>query len=156
MREIDTYRREIRWLLHQISDIVEEIPPERRSWRPDTGTGNSAGTIASHVLGATRVYVLGFGCGRPVERDRSAEFSTIVADADAVVADLRALVGEIDERLGVLSEAALDRRVMPPQHLWGTGQVHEITAREAIVESIRHAAIHLGELRLTRDLAVRM
>jgi len=29
----------------------------------------------------------------------------------------------------------------------------EISGREALVESIRHAALHLGELRLTRDLA---
>ncbi len=30
----------------------------------------------------------------------------------------------------------------------------EISGRDALVESIRHAALHLGELRLTRDLAL--
>jgi hypothetical protein len=30
----------------------------------------------------------------------------------------------------------------------------EISRREALVESIRHAALHLGELRLTRDLVI--
>lgn len=31
----------------------------------------------------------------------------------------------------------------------------EIAAREALVERLRHAGVHLGELRLTRDLALR-
>ena len=153
--EIDTYRRELRWLLDQIVDIMRDIPPELRSWRPDTGTANSAGTIANHVLSATRVYALGFGCGRPVERDREAEFAAGVAEAPGFIARIGSVIAEIDEALGALPGDALDRRLTPPQHLWGIGPLHEITPREAIVESIRHAAIHLGELRLTRDLAVR-
>jgi hypothetical protein len=49
---------------------------------------------------------------------------------------------------------ALDRRRRPSQDLWGTGAPREIFGRDALVESIRHAALHLGELRLTRDLAL--
>jgi hypothetical protein len=30
--------------------------------------------------------------------------------------------------------------------------LHELSRHQAIVDSIRHAAIHLGEHRLTRDL----
>jgi len=61
---------------------------------------------------------------------------------------------ETTAALATLAPSELDRRVLPPQELWGTGQPHEISRRDALVESVRHAALHLGELRLTRDLAV--
>ena len=63
------------------------------------------------------------------------------------------LVGEITTALATLAPAMLDERLRPAQELWGTGQVREISRREALVESMRHAALHLGELRLTHDLA---
>src|SRR5256885_2149783 len=50
---------------------------------------------------------------------------------------------------------ALGGGLAPPQALGGGAPPHEISRRDALVESIRHAALHLGELRLTRDLAVR-
>lgn len=151
--ETENYLRELRWLFDQMAVVLRDVPPDLMSWRPDTGTANGVATITNHVLAATRVYVLGFGCGRPVERDRTSEFSARATDANALIARLHSTRAEIDEALGTLPEEALSRQFTPPQHLWGTGQPHEITAREAIVESIRHAAIHLGELRLTRDLA---
>lgn len=54
----------------------------------------------------------------------------------------------------IFDQVCESRGSCPPQELWGTGRPREIFRREALVESIRHAAIHLGELRLTRSLAV--
>jgi hypothetical protein len=107
------------------------------------------------VVGSTRVYALGFGCGRPVARDRAAEFAASGSDATTLVAGLRRLADEIAGALATLSPADLDQRILPPPELWGAGQPHEISRRDALVESIRHAGLHLGELRLTRDLAGR-
>jgi hypothetical protein len=107
------------------------------------------------VAEVTRVYALGFGCGRPVTRDRSTEFSAADDDAGPLIARLEALAAEIGAAVAALTPSDLARRVRPPRELWGTGEIHEIAARDAFVESIRHAGVHLGELRLTRDLALR-
>ncbi len=153
--EIETYARELGWILDQVCTALDGLTETQLNWRPATGAANSAYAVASHVVGATRVYALGFGCGREVERDRTAEFTASGTDVGSLVAAVRGLAREITAALAALSPAELDRRFVPPQALWGTGPPHEISRRDALVESIRHAALHLGELRLTRDLAVR-
>jgi hypothetical protein len=153
--EIETYGRELGWILEEICAALRGLTPSQLNWRPDTGTANSAYAIASHVVAATRVYALGFGCGQPVQRDRPAEFAGSGHDATHVIARVEAFAAEIRHALAALAAADLDRRLEPPRELWGTGEIHEISARDALVEGIRHAALHLGELRLTRDLARR-
>jgi hypothetical protein len=152
--ELATYGRELRWVLDQMAISLQGLTPSQLNWRPGTGSANSACAIVSHVLGSTRVYALGFGCGQPVRRDRAAEFAATGADAEALIAALRQLTAEIAAALGGLAPGALDERITPPAELWGTGTPAEITRRDALVESIRHAGLHLGELRLTRDLAL--
>jgi hypothetical protein len=152
--EIEAYARELTWILHQITLALEGLIPPQLHWSPSTGTANSAYAIGHHVIGSSRVYALGFGCGRPVTRDRAAEFTGSGASAKEVIVGIRQLEREIGGALAKLTPDTLDERILPAQELWGTGQPKEISRREALVESIRHAALHLGELRLTRDLAV--
>jgi hypothetical protein len=109
--------------------------------------------IASHVIASTRVYTLGFGCGMPVRREHDSEFTGAAADACDLIASVYQLRHEISGAFATLAPEALECRLRPAPELWGTGPVREISAREAIVESIQHASLHLGELRLTRDLA---
>ena len=151
--ELTTYAQERRWILDQISRTVDGLTEQQLNWRPSSGTANSAYAIASHVVGSTRVYALGFGCGQTVTRDRSAEFATSGSSSQDLVIALGQLADEITTALATLAPATLDECLWPTRELWGTGQVREISRREALVESIRHAALHLGELRLTRDLA---
>jgi predicted component of type VI protein secretion system len=152
--ELATYDRELRWVLDQMATSVQGLTASQLNWRPATGSANSAYAIVSHVLGSTRVYALGFGCGQTVRRDREAELTAAGPDAQALVAGLRQLAAEIATALAGLHPSALDARLTPPRELWGTGEPHEISRRDALVESIRHAGLHLGELRLTRDLAL--
>ncbi|HSF05967.1 MAG TPA: DinB family protein [Methylomirabilota bacterium] len=153
--ELATYCRELRWVLDQMATSVQGLTASQLNWRPPTGSANSAYAIVSHVLGSTRVYALGFGCGHTVRRDRDAEFAVAGPDAEVLIAGLRQLATEIATALAGLRPGALEVRFTPPRELWGTGELVEISRRDALVESIRHAGLHLGELRLTRDLAVR-
>jgi hypothetical protein len=152
--EIAGYAREIGFILDQVCVSLHGLDPDQLAWRPATGSANSAAGIATHVVASTRVYALGFGCGREVARDRAAEFRPAGADPDALVAAVRDLAREIGSALSGLDPAALDVRIVPPRELWGTGEIHEISRRDALLESVRHAALHLGELRLTRDLVL--
>ena len=153
--ETDTYARELTWILEQIGVSLKGLSAAELNRRPATGEANSAYAIATHVLGVTRVYVLGFGAGQRVTRDRPAEFAAEGADAGALVTRLDALAAEIRAALDALTSADLDRRFVPARELWGIGEIHEISARDALVHAIRHAGLHLGELRLTRDLALK-
>ena len=152
--ELETYAAELRWILEQIVVALDGLSAAQLNWRPATGAANSAWAIASHVVGSTRAYALGFGCGRQVERHRAQEFAAAGDDPAELIAAVRRLAGELETTLAALAPSALDRRTLPPQELWGTGVPREISGRDALVESIRHAALHLGELRLTRDLAL--
>jgi hypothetical protein len=153
--ELATYARELGWILAQVRVSLLGLTAEQLNWRPATGAATSAWAIVTHVVSATRVYALGFGCGRPVSRDRPAEFTASGNDPHVLLAAVQQLAEELDAALAALPPGELERRTLPPPELWGTGQPHEISRREALVESIRHAALHLGELRLTRDLARR-
>jgi hypothetical protein len=151
--ELTIYAQELRWILDQIRRTVDGLTEHQLNWRPSTGTANSAYAIVSHVVSSTRVYALGFGCGQMVTRDRSAEFAASGSSFQDLVTALGQLADEITTALATLTPATLNERLWPTQELWGTGQVREISRREALVESIRHAALYLGELRLTHDLA---
>lgn len=150
--ERETYDRELSWILDQVSVSLDGLTATQLNWRPLAGA-NSAYAIASHVLGSTSVYALGFGCGQKVTRDRAAEFAASGTDARELSGAIHQLQRKIGDALERLPAGALDERIVPPPDLWGTGEPREISRREALVESIRHAALHLGELRLTRDLA---
>jgi hypothetical protein len=149
--ETETYAAELSWILDQICRSLEGLSQTQLGTRP-LSTGNSPYTIAKHTLEATRVYALGLGCGKPVSREREAEFDSLVTSVAEITARLRDLAGQLRAELSVLTLEMLDERLTPIRETWGTGPIHEISRREALVESVRHAALHLGELRLTRDL----
>lgn len=154
LAEIETYARELSWILDQICGALDGLTATQLNWRP-SATANSLYAIASHVSGSTSVYALGFGCDQNVTRDRAAEFAAVGTDAGTLIVAIRQLQRKIGDALGRLTAGALDERILPPPDLWGTGEPREISRREALVESIRQAALHLGERRLTRDLATK-
>jgi len=75
-------------------------------------TANSAYAIAGHVVAATRVYALGFGCGQAVERNRSEEFSGMGTAAREAIEPIQALSADIASALAGLTPADLDRRTL--------------------------------------------
>jgi len=153
--EIEVYSRQLRWTLDQIAVSLTGLTPAQLNWRPPTGAANSAYAIVSHVVGSTRVYALGFGCRLPVRRDRPAEFAASGGDIDSLRTLVDQLSAEIEAALTSLNPVSLAERITPDRELWGTGEIHQISRRETLVDAIRHAGTHLGELRLTRDLALR-
>lgn len=151
--EIATYASELSWILDQFRKSLDGLSVAQLDTRP-VSTGNSPYAIANHTIQATRVYALGFGCGKPICRDRQAEFDSPATSVAEVTARLQDLATQLHAELSELAPEFLDERLTPSCELWGTSPIREISRREALVESVRHAALHLGELRLTRDLVV--
>jgi len=72
-----------------------------------------------------------------------------------LTAQARQLSDDIAAALAALPSSDLDRRLVPPRSLWGEGEPWEISVREALLYVVEHAALHLGQLQITRDLALR-
>jgi uncharacterized damage-inducible protein DinB len=153
--EIESYSRQIRSILERVCACLDGLSEAQLNRRPPVDGANSVYVIAAHTLGNARAWVLGIACGRPLERDRPAEFRASGRDAAELTAQARRLLDEIEAALAGLSPSALDRRLLPPQSLWGEGVPQEISVREAILHVVEHASIHLGQLQITRDLALR-
>ncbi len=151
--EIEAYSGQIRSLLERVLAGLEGLSEDQLNRRPPTEGANSAYVIAAHTVGNARVWVLGIACGREMGRDRPAEFRASGAYAQ-LAEETQELLGEIEAALSALDASALERRVMPSHELCGEGEPREISVRQALIEVVEHASIHLGELHVTRDLAL--
>jgi hypothetical protein len=148
--EVEVYARELRLIVSEAAACVRSLTPDETRWRP-LSTANDAATIARHLLGATRAYAVGIGAATPVARDRTAEFGGANDDED--LADrLERLDAEIEDVFSHVSDEELD---LPATALapWEGREPPTGTRRDVVVEAIRHGGVHLGELRLTADLA---
>ncbi|MEX2229288.1 MAG: DinB family protein [Dehalococcoidia bacterium] len=145
------YALKLGWALDELASLVEALPSGDLDRRL-AGETNSPATIAAHVGGAVRAWVLGIGCALPADRDRTREFATHGVPAAALARELRVLADECSAALAQLDPARLDERLTPSQALYGEGAPRALSRREAIVSALQHAGVHLGELRLTTDL----
>lgn len=152
--EIEVYSRQTLSLLERVCACLEGLSESQLNWRPGLDGANSVYAIAAHTLGCARAWVLGIACGQAIGRDRPAEFGAAGSYAELTTAT-RELSAEIEASLAALPAAALARRLTPSQELWGENVAYEISIREALIEVVEHAAIHLGQLQVTCDLAVR-
>jgi hypothetical protein len=136
-------------MLHLLRDTPVSTLAARS---PAALEGNTMLAIARHATAVTRAYVLGMGCGLEVSRDRSTEFSAEASEAETIVAELEAMIESVGREFERLLPARLAARFTPAQSLYGTGKPREMSAREAIVENIRHLGVHLGEMRLAKSI----
>jgi uncharacterized damage-inducible protein DinB len=153
--EMESYSSMIQSLVKRVCACLEGLSEAQLNWRPPIDGANSAYVIATHTVGNARAWVLGIACGHPVERDRPAEFRASGRDAADLTAQARQLSDDIAAALAALPSSALDRRLVPPRSLWGEGEPWEISVREALLHVVEHASLHLGQLQITRDLALR-
>ncbi|MDP9375735.1 MAG: DinB family protein [Chloroflexota bacterium] len=145
--EVATFWRYIASSLDRLVGLVDGLDEEGLNWRPPAPGANSLNVLAAHTLGNAEENLLEILGGRRVGRDREAEFGA-TADARAS-ASLRerwqGLRVRIEAAVAVLPPAELDREREHPRR--GT-----LTGRDVLIVVARHAAEHLGQAELTRDL----
>lgn len=152
--ELAGYSAEMRRLLDKVCGAIDGLDEAQLNWRPSAPESNSAYIIARHALGNAEAWVLGIACGQPVERDRAAEFRAAGPDAAPLIDHARKLSDRIEQALAALPPTALDEPRDPPAALRGVGPADPLTARQALMLAIDHAATHVGEIQLTRALAI--
>ena len=151
--EISLYAAELHRLLDKIAASIEGLEEAQLNWRPPLPGANSRYVLVTHVLGNLEAWVLGIACGQAIDRDRPAEFTSSGPDAGALIERARALGRRFDKALAALPEDALGVRKTPSKALWGEGAPEQRTVREALMHAIEHAAVHIGHIHLTRDMA---
>ncbi len=153
-REIGEFSRQIQSLLGRVLASLEGLSEAQLNWRPPIEGANSVYVIVAHTVGNARAFVLGLACGQDMGRDRPAEFRAAGGYAQ-LAEETHELLQEIETALAVLPASARHRRLGRAAALWGDGGVGEVSVRQALIEVIEHASIHLGELHVTRELALR-
>jgi hypothetical protein len=150
--EMSIYVRALQEALDRLVAVTEDLDAERLNWRPPASEANSLWICATHTMGNLRAWVLGIACQQPIGRDRPAEFASSGTDPSTLRSRARELASEFEQALTTLSDATLGEIRQPQQQHWGLGPPHNLSVREALIETIRHAWEHIGEMQLTRTL----
>lgn len=126
--------------------IVQDLGDDLASTRPDLPGANSPFAILTHCLGVIHAWAGHRVAGRPLDRDRDAEFR-----ARGAVADLVAQVGEVRRQLHEdVRAAAFDESLRITD---GHVLEHGIrTQRAALLHVLEELAQHHGQMEITRDV----
>lgn len=134
--------------LDGMAAVLEDLGDDLANRRPELPGANSPYVIVTHCLGVLDFWAGRLVAGRPVERDRDAEFR-----ATGTVADLLQRVEQAKKQLQADVGAADLRaplRDEPPAHYRGT--LIGLTQGAALQHVYEELAQHRGHLELTRDV----
>ena len=152
--ELIAYDESIRDRIKQIRALVETMMPAQANWQPPFGTMNSVWALAEHALGNARAWIIGIAAGNEIGRDRPGEFASAGEHVASLLSKIDRITADVVLALNGIEPARLEVRLLPSQELWGEGQPHDISVRDAIVQVIEHLSLHLGHMQVTRDLAI--
>jgi hypothetical protein len=128
--------------------IVAELGDDRANQRPDLPNANSPYAILVHCLGVMAYWGGYIVAGRPIQRDRAAEFVATGAVADVVE---RARAAQRQLRSDVAVVAGLD----PPRGVPNPEDANLPIARTqggALLHLYEELAQHRGQMEITRDV----
>lgn len=128
----------------RLLDCLDGLSTEQLNQRP-YAMGNSLYVLATHIIGNVEETVWGIICGGTVHRNREAEFHALGIDTIALRTHWTELRSNIDRALGTMVAADLAR---PRQH----PRRGPMSAYDILIVIARHAAEHLAQAELTRDL----
>ena len=148
--ELAAYTHQLDWVLEQHLVCVDGLTADELVWRPPIAGANHVSAIVAHSVAVTRAFVLGVVGGQPLKRNRPAEFETLFESIDELAAAVEGLRAE----LRAIDPGGFDlgASVTPGADTWGSEPDGPMQKREVMAEALRHASIHLGELRFTRGL----
>ena len=134
--------------LEGMLNIAEELGDDRVNQRPNNMDNTSTPFILlTHCVGLTRYWIGSVALGRPVTRDRDAEFR-----AQGAVADLRQAVQELQNQLqDDLNQVQVGQ---PAPHPESVRQPHmkDWKQEQFVLQCFKELAQHHGQMELTRDV----
>ena len=128
-----------------IIECVEGLDAKGLNWTPSEGT-NSLHVIANYTMANAERNVLASYCGLPYTYDRAAEFTAQADDAATPLGERwEHLRSRLAEHVAAAGPEAFDRDC---DHV----RMGRVKGWKVLVQVSRHAAEHVGEARLTRQL----
>ncbi|MDA0256111.1 MAG: DinB family protein [Chloroflexi bacterium] len=125
--------------------LLDGRSAEELNWRPAAPEANSIFVLATHTIANARQGLLVVLCGGPDDRDRDAEFRAAGDTIEPIERRWHELRAEIRACLAALPAQRLDEALTHPRQ-------GEMTGRQVLLLVATHAAEHLGQAELTRDL----
>ena len=134
-----------------IHGAISGLSADAMNWRPSHEGTNPIAVLAVHAMHSTRSW-LAVAVGAPLpDRDRDAEFRTVVNDprellenVDRLAADCRALL---------TSEDTFEPGVMRESHFRASsGRAEVVSGAWALLHAVEHLREHMGHAQLTRQL----
>lgn len=132
--------------------IVETLGDEAANRRPDLPGANSPYAILFHCLGVMEYWGGQVVAGRPIQRDRDAEFRATGSVSDLVARARRARAQLVEDMAG-LDPPAAPRRPLAPDDP-DAGLPIARTRGGALIHVYEELAQHRGQMELTRDVLV--
>jgi uncharacterized damage-inducible protein DinB len=130
--------------------VVAELGDDLANRRPPLVGGNSAYALLHHCVGVIDAWVGGFIAGRPVERDRTSEFS-----ASGPVAALLTRVDDASERFRAdlaVADPTAPLTQQPPSDFEGPDR--SLTVGGVLQHVYEELAQHHGQMEQIRDLVL--
>lgn len=143
--EVAVFWRYISSSLERLVLLGESLDAEALRWRPPAPRTNSVVALVAHTPGNAEENILETLCGGQVGRRREDEFAPPRVSAEELRERWLELRARLERAVTGLSAAALDGQVNHPRR-------GVLTGREVLIVVARHAAEHLGQAELTRDL----
>lgn len=143
--EAQSYSRYICSSLQRIMDCLDGLSADELNWRPPAPGANSLYVLAVHTLANAEENILGTLRGQAVMRDRATEFASVATSADSLREHWSGLERRLRSALARLPREDLDRERIHPRR-------GSLTGRDILIVTARHAAEHMGQAELTRDL----
>jgi len=134
--------------LDRLMGLVREQPEAVVRWTPIASDANSIFVLAQHTIGNAADNLLAVLGGQEMVRDRAAEFETSTT-VTALVERWSELRPALESQMRSLGTAEFLAEFVHPRR-------GAISGLSILIVVARHAAEHLGQAELTRDLALAM
>ncbi|EFH85376.1 DinB family protein [Ktedonobacter racemifer] len=146
-REAILFCRYILSSLDRLVQCLDGLDENQLNWQPPAPHANSLYTLVVHTLGNAEENLLLTLFDQPSSRNREQEFVMKGQSADALIAQWQALRERLQKTLLSLSSGDLEQEHLHPRR-------GSITGLDILIVVARHAAEHLGQAELTRDLVL--
>ncbi|TMK36085.1 MAG: DinB family protein [Actinobacteria bacterium] len=132
-------------------DAISRLSADALNWRPSKEGTNPIAVLAVHAMHSTRSW-LAVAVGAPLpDRDRDAEFRTVVGGSRELIEIVDRLAA--DRRALLTTEDAFEPGTMRESHLRASsGRAEVVSGAWALLHAVEHLREHMGHAQLTRQL----
>ncbi len=141
----EAYYQRVQTLHGELRKAMERLAEAALDWSPGPEM-NSITVLVTHLTGAERYWIGDVALGEPSGRVREAEFHQTGQNVSALNQRLDDLEVYVKEALEKLTLEDLLRVTVSPR------DQRQFTTAWALLHALEHAALHVGQVQLTRQL----